>query len=62
MKKMRVRTFVLPAEDFEAGELLNNPQVDILINERHLCAKDGVILLHIQYLENVDYGNDGGIF
>jgi len=62
MKKMRIKTFVLPVQDEEATDLINREDVRILINERHLCAKDGIILLHLQYEEDVYDEGEGGIF
>lgn len=62
MKKIRIKTFVLPVQDEEATELFRRDDVRILVNERHLCAKDGIILLHLQYEEDTYNEDEGGIF
>lgn len=62
-RKIKIRTFSLPAEDLDATRLFNQENVTILISERHLCAKDGIILLFVQYEEDDDdFISEGGLF
>lgn len=56
---------MLPAQDRQASEFMNNPDIVVILQERYFAAKDGYLLLHIQFEDYrtnaVEYNEDGGL-
>lgn len=52
-----IKTFILPGQELQATEFINQNGVFITVNERHMMPKDGIIILYLEY-EN--YNTDEG--
>lgn len=65
--KIGIKTFMLPGQDKQASEFMNHPDIVVTLQERYFAAKEGFILLHIQFEDyrseasEIDYDDDGGL-
>ena len=63
--KRGLKTFMLPMQDKQATEFINDPSIVVTLQERYFAAKDGYILLHLQFEDyrekETNYEEDGGL-
>ena len=63
--KRGLKTFMLPMQDKQATEFINDPGIVVTLQERYFAAKDGYILLHLQFEDyrekETNYEEDGGL-
>lgn len=56
MIQKKVKTFILPGMESNMEQILNNPNITVTDKVKVPCAKEGIIIVYIEYEEFVQGG------
>jgi hypothetical protein len=54
--KIGIKTFILPGQEKAMELVMNDPDLVVTICERNFAAKEGVLIVFVQYEDNREEG------